>query len=141
MRMEDMSRVMVDLGYGRKRSLLQLVDAWSDHVLRLYRERDMTLAEAPSAWGVHDYIAALSIRDHLEHGLEQITEQRIPSVVEIADELLRTFTATASAGMTRLSAFDETIPTEPWWWQRLPTTGPVAEEVRAFPVSQPEAME
>ncbi len=128
------AEVRISLGNGREPSLLELVDGWTGHVLRLYLERETTLTASPSAWGVHDFIAALYVRDGVERGLAMLSDEAVHiAAVDVADELLRSFTALDVDGL--LQRFQPDLPTQPWWWKRVPALGPVAEELQAAPPS------
>ena len=121
-----LSRTTVDLGDGSRRSLLYVVEAWAAHVLKLFEEH--RVSSIGEAWGVHDFIAALYLRDQLEAALRGIPGiDREPALVRVTDHLLMSFTAEDSG--RRLNRVRPTVPSDPWWWRRLPTSGPVALEL------------
>lgn len=120
MRSVDLASKSVVFG-NRPRPLLELVDSWCRHVLRLAREADAE--DADLAWGVHDYVAALCIRDAVDEGLGG--QGAVPATIEIADELFLRFTRPDDQDRLRLVE----PPRDQWWWHRVPTTGPVAAEL------------
>jgi len=130
MRSADLISVNVQYEYGRTSRLLDLVDAWASHVLRLFRESQPSFA-GEDAWGVHDFIAALYIRDRIDRGLDAFaSDDGAPPTLIVSDELFRSFTTEDSR--EKLQAVVRDAPREPWWWRRLPTTGPVVTELDAI---------
>jgi hypothetical protein len=55
--LSSLATIEVSFG-GKSMSLIDLVDAWAQHVLRLYTERDETFESNPAAWGIWDLGAA-----------------------------------------------------------------------------------
>jgi len=55
----------------------------------------------------------------------------VPATVDAIDDLFRRFTVLDVSGALRLSGIDD-LPSEPWWWLRIPTVGPVAEDLAAW---------
>jgi len=109
---------------GRPVPLLDLMDAWAQHVLRLYHERSTTLEATPTAWGLWDLGAANLIRDAISAactaaGLDE------PPVLIASDELFKSFTVESSPDWLRLMNEE---PGSGWWWSRIPTSGPVWTE-------------
>lgn len=80
--------IVVSLPYGRETTLSNLIDSWEIHVQRLFSARDYTLLSNTYAWGPHDYVAALNIRDLIEAGYSMAVESRaiISTAVEKTDE-------------------------------------------------------
>ena len=116
------SRV-VDTG-ERELPLLTVVDSWARHVLRLAEESKGV--ETRDSWVSHDYVGALYVRDEIERGLSG----EINPTVAAIDELLRGFTRPDEFGELRILGYE--VPSEPWWWQRVPSTGPIADELHAL---------
>ena len=125
MRSGDLSSATVEFG-GRRRPLLDLVDSWARHVRRFARESSG--ADFDSSWGVYDYIAALHIRDAVARGLGD--QPDLPPPVAAADELLRRFTEPDHDRLLQRAEPD--APRDPWWWQRVPSAGPVATDLAAL---------
>ena len=131
LRSSELVQVTVDLGYGRSSKLLDLIDSWADHVLRFLREAHPAFDAPALAWGVHDFVASLYIRDRVQQGIMAYSmdfDATLPPTVVISDEVFRSFTAQDDRGDLRLVFND--IPSEPWWWQRVPKAGPVLTELQ-----------
>lgn len=123
----------VDLGYGRTRSAADLIVGWTAHVNRLHSELYLRPGEDTEAWTAHDYVAALIIRDVVERSLRLLpreVEDHAFTLVTKYDELLRSFTEPDQTGILQRFAPDEWG--SGWWWQRLPQSGPVRQELEAF---------
>ena len=121
--LSDLVSLEVRFG-GRQMPLVDLIDAWSQHVLRLYGERSESLDSKPDAWGVWDLGAAYLIRDAVAAGLGRAGAAEPPSLVA-ADELLKAFTSERSPDWQALMNQE---PGPSWWWSRIPTSGPVLED-------------
>ncbi len=122
-----------DLGHGRSRNLADLVVGWAAHVNRLHSEQYLRPGEDHEAWTAHDYVAALIIRDVIERALRLLpreVEDHAFTVVTKHDELLRAFTEPDHTGVLQRFAPGEWG--SGWWWQRLPQSGPVRQELEAF---------
>ena len=131
MRSSELVQVTVDSGYGRSSKLLDLIDSWAAHVLRLLREAQPAFETPALAWGVHDFVAALYIRDRVQRGIlthSTDLDATLPPTVVISDEVFRSFTAEDDGEDLKLVFSD--IPSEPWWWQRIPKAGPVLTELQ-----------
>lgn len=126
MRSLDLTSSLVDLGEGRATPLLELVDAWAGHVLRLFHEARADV-DPRNAWGLHDFVAALHIRDRVQQGLDQLPDDpQPPATVQAVDELFLSFTANV---VGRLVAAVRDLPDQPWWWDRVPVGGPVITDL------------
>jgi hypothetical protein len=128
----------VSLGHGRSRTLADLVVGWAAHVTRLLAERDLPIQERRDAWNAHDYVAALIIRGMLERGLALVDgelRQKVAQVVSKFDEQLRSFTEPDEQGVLRRFASDEAG--NQWWWERIPRTGPIRDDLNALPPPPP----
>jgi hypothetical protein len=122
MRSADIISLTVRSG-RRDALLLDLFDSWAAHVLHLVREVESF--DPKQAWGAHDFLAAVYIRDRLDKGLAGTGGTLAP--VEVTDELFRRFTR--PHGERSLRLLDPDVPDGPWWWRRVPTAGPVADEL------------
>lgn len=124
----ELASVLVPIG-EREISGLDLVDSWAYEVLRLYRESFGS--ETRESWIPDDFVAALYTRDRLETVLRGLGDEReLPSVLAV-DELFRSFTVADPARVLNEWDSDE-LPSEPWWWQRIPKQGPIAKELSKF---------
>jgi hypothetical protein len=112
-------------------SCLDLIDSWSAHVLRLGQEGNAS-ESSESDWSVHDYIAALYIRDQVQRCINQATSDvdDCPFTVLTADELLRSFTLVDTDNLMHRVRSD--LPSEPWWWGRIPARGPIARDLQRW---------
>ena len=133
LRLTMLSSTKIDMGNGKTISGLDLVDSWSARVLRLFHEaNDPHSMSMSSCWGVHDFIAALFIRDHLDNGIHHVNHEgeADPFAVQVADELFQSFTVLDAKGRLRTARSD--LSHEPWWWQRIPSRGPIRDELWAI---------
>ena len=128
MRSSDLMATTIQLGHGREASCLDLIDSWSAHVVRLFRESSAS-GSSGSDWGVHDYIAALYIRDQVQRCVLKVIPVggNDPFTVQAADELFRSFTVPDTED--RLRAVGSDLPRSPWWWGRIPARGPVSRDL------------
>lgn len=114
-------------------SFRELATAWTQHVQRLVSEQDKDIAES-SVWGIHDYIAALYIRDRVsvarESGQEIISEKDM-SQLDLVDRDFTVYTE-----LDHGSLLTKIEPVEPddsaWWWRRIPRKGPVRQELATY---------
>lgn len=115
----------LDVGYGRRISLVDLAEGWARSVLRHYQESGSIELQDP--WGVHDFIGSLYTRDTVEEWLQSFAApNEVPGCVQVADELLMIFTEEQAA--TPYVLIDPEITGVGWWWRRLPRKGPVRQE-------------
>jgi hypothetical protein len=113
----------------RRVPLADLVDSWSGHVLRLYEERDQRWDDRTrDLWGLDDLAAAYLIRDRIDRAMESI-ERRPPHSVGLADAMLRSFTEESDGSWAKLAGEP---PGARWWWRRVPTSGPIVEQLRGL---------
>ncbi|MEV6031476.1 hypothetical protein AB0L65_10030 [Nonomuraea sp. NPDC052116] len=90
---------------------------------------DPAVRANPRVWGAHDLPAALYIRDRVEQALaEPDAPQEAREVVAAADAR---FAAATRAGGRRLISLllNEDLTGKAWWWDRVPTSGPIIEEL------------
>lgn len=127
---DPLELVNVRLTPDRSISLADLAVGWSQHVLRIAAEA--TAAESSSAWGAHDYIAALSLRDLYERGSADVRTGPEIAVqrVRASDQLLSSVTELDTAGLVRRFA-DHRGPTR-WWWDRIPISGVIRLELEGW---------
>jgi hypothetical protein len=126
-RLIEVAGIVAGTRCGEPIYLLDIVDSWARHVLRLAVEAAAPPDPTANTWGAHDYIAALHIRDRLEHALSTTQPVVELACVAATDELFRRFTVIDESGKLRGCGVD--VPLEPWWWQRVPAEGPVAEDL------------
>ena len=110
-------------------SLIDLIDSWSGHVLRLLRELDLAWEDpANDVWGVFDLAGAYYVRDRIDSILARTHATR-PHGVELADCLLLTFTLETPF---EWQSHTGQLPGVGWWWQRIPSRGPVRQEIDSW---------
>ncbi len=88
---------------------------------------------ADGAWGVHDFIAALTLRDFIAEGLSVATTPVIEAVgvrVGRVDDEFRSFTVPDEDGLVRAFVGSPKSLAH-WWWDRIPLEGPVRLELTA----------
>ncbi|HEX2149946.1 MAG TPA: hypothetical protein VHI31_07245 [Actinomycetota bacterium] len=126
MDVKDLSATPVKLPDGQDASLLELVDSWAERVLRLEEA-----AQAPGPYTdlspVKEFVSGLQVRDRLEQSLTDNTSgSSAPALIRAVDALYRAYTLQDDHRV--LARLDEDLPTEPWWWSRIPAAGPLAAE-------------
>jgi hypothetical protein len=126
MRLSETAQVFVAFG-ASERTLLDLIDGWCGHVMKLADDLLEEATEDP--WTVHDFIASLYIRDAVQRGMEYGDMRNVTiSAVAAADEVLRSITIEDQQGL--LASCDPDVPATPWWWGRVPARGPIDAEIR-----------
>jgi len=101
------------------------------HVERLVAERDQDVTHA---WGPHDFVAALSLRDFIERGASMASTEeqgQITDTVRSTDLLFQSFTEPDASGIVAKLAGVTPSPDQ-WWWQRIPVDGPIRIEFDAW---------
>jgi hypothetical protein len=122
---------MVDIGYGRTRAMYDLILGWAAHVRRLKEERVASLLTNPSVWNEHDYVAALFIRDFVEAGLSLLDNSLVSVAQQLISRVDAEYMSFTQAGCRELLARVAQIDTanRGWWWDRMPTSGPVFDQL------------
>jgi hypothetical protein len=120
----DLCGTDVPITEARRIPLLGLIDSWALQVSRLLEESHRETYPEDS-WGAHDLIGALHTRDRVKAALEPFGDEMLPTVVAI-DSLFKSFTTIDSEA---LRMFDPAVPTEPWWWHRVPQQGLIARDL------------
>ena len=123
-----LDRVNIQVSSQRSITLTHLLASWKAHVEKL--EADLSLSSSDrSAWGVHDLIAALIIRDSIQDGmgaLDAALGSRIEKLLSKIDKLFISFTEPDA--LLRLEKVDGRPRGEcGWWWKRIPVAGPARE--------------
>jgi hypothetical protein len=116
---------------SREISVLELLEGWKSHVIRLSAQATAIPIRDAVSWGVDDLIAALHIRDYIQDAVELLTPQSRREVdrwIVRIDNEYRRFTEPDSTSL--LSAWIHEPVKGSWWWSRIPTTGPIAQELR-----------
>jgi hypothetical protein len=125
--------IEVEARYGGKAwPVLELIDAWAARVLKLLNDIDAGLTTADAeAWSIHDLIGSFYLRDSIENSLSSVkgvaAGRRVASL-EAVDRLFRGMTTEDAYGIVRLVEQDG--PGDGWWWNRVPSAGPIADEIR-----------
>lgn len=124
MDLKELSTTSVKLPDGQESSLLELLDRWAGYVLSLEENAQQPSAEELA--GIKDFVAGLTLRDRLEKALTDAPQSSVPALVKAVDALYSAYTLRDDHKV--LAKLDDAAPTEPWWWSRIPATGPLAAE-------------
>lgn len=124
MDLKELSTTSVKLPDGKESSLLELLDDWANRVLKLEEGAQTTTADELA--GIKEFVALLQVRDRLEQALADEKESSVPALVKAVDALYSAYTLRDDHKV--LAKLDDAAPTEPWWWSRIPATGPLAAE-------------
>ena len=131
--MVDLESLEVELGDGQFRSVGQLVTGWDQHIARIAEET--SVEDDRTAWGAHDYFAALSLRSILNDSAEQANpdaRSQIFAAVEATDDVLRRITELdREVLVVRFGDATESARRQ-WWWARIPTEGLVRRELELW---------
>lgn len=125
MELEELASTMVSRpGGAGEVSILKLADDWAEYVLRLEGQR---IEVGSDLAGIKEFVAGLMVRDRLEKGLNpDAGDTPAPALVLAVDALYRACTHRDDHRV--LALLDEDLPTSPWWWERIPASGPLASE-------------
>lgn len=101
-------------------------------MLKFYGDLDANWSDPdPGIWGGDDLVGSYHLRDAIESGLDLLdaaTGFRKVAVLSATDELFQSFTVDDEDGWLRV--FDRTLdPGRGWWWQRIPRSGPVLQQM------------
>jgi hypothetical protein len=123
--------VLVELSYGRRKTLREIIVGWRQHVERLVAEQGKSLKQDRDVWGAHDFLAALFLRDVVERGLHQSPSEVLgeaQALVRHADHSFVDFTVDDIENVVaRFSGEDHDKAA--WWWRRIPRVGPAREDL------------
>lgn len=127
---QEIANIQLQIGPHR----VQLIDAindWSDRVLKLlFDSRQKELARDGSTWSLYDLVGSLIRRDAIEVAIREAlgVAARI-SILKAADELFRSFTREIEIDVALLAEENPEPHDAHWWWNRIPSSGPLAEEI------------
>ena len=126
---DELNELMVKLPHGRSLSIADLLNGWRQHVHRL--ETEASQPPADTDWGAHDLIAALTLRDFISGGTDELTARQRSLVAEQlapVDEEYKRFTEYDAARAVRTFA-ERPLSDSRWWWDRVPRSGLAREEI------------
>ena len=122
--------MIVQVADQRYLDMANLLQAWKAHVEKLEGDLDLPNTDR-SVWGAHDFIAALYMRDFLQSGLADLSDNRpthIDEVIAKIDARFRSFTEADALGCAeRIDGRFELA--RGWWWHRIPARGPAREDL------------
>ena len=128
MALSKASDVRANFG-SRQVSLLDLVDDWAQRVVKFASDIAETRSlDEGTTWGFHDIVGAFQLRDAIESSVpkqEGGTAADI-AVLQATDLLLMKLTEDGGRPLYQRIYPEDVTPR--WWWDRLPTVGPVREE-------------
>lgn len=114
----------------RSFGVLDLLVSWALHVEKIDSDRLGSAADR-GVWGGYDLVAAYSVRDFLAGCLERLGNPlrgKVIGVVESYDTQLRSITVDDEKQVLRRYV-DSDLTDAPWWWHRIPDSGPLLEEL------------
>ncbi|MBV1958876.1 hypothetical protein ACWGR3_10065 [Streptomyces albidoflavus] len=122
--------VPVPVAPGRILGLVELLESWRNHVLRI--EAEIALPDSDrTVWGVYDLIAALTLRSFVSLGMKKTDSDFLGGfrrALDDADSRFIQFTEIDESGIVRRLDGGERSNGE-WWWDRVPRMGPIRREV------------
>ncbi|MDQ3788230.1 MAG: hypothetical protein M3422_13440 [Actinomycetota bacterium] len=112
---------------------LGLAVAWAAHVEKIDDDRALPRTDR-SVWTEHDLAAALFKRDFVADALGRLRKDladRLAIYISEADDRFRSFTNDDSGErMAEIAEVD--LSGRGWWWFRVPTSGPIAEDLARY---------
>ncbi|MCP9957583.1 hypothetical protein [Streptomyces sudanensis] len=122
--------VSVPVTPERALGLVELLEGWRNHVLRIEAEIGLPDSDR-TVWGAYDLIAALALRSFVSRGMKDI-DSDFPGgfgrALDDADSRFMQFTEIDESGTVRRLDGGERSDSE-WWWDRVPRIGPIRREV------------
>ncbi|WP_280319516.1 hypothetical protein [Nocardia wallacei] len=115
----------------RSFGVLDLLVSWALHVEKIDSDRFKSPADR-GVWGGYDLVAAFSVRDFLAGCIEQLGNPLKDKVIRLAeryDTRLRSITIDDEKQVLRRYV-EVDLTAAPWWWRRIPDSGPLLEELR-----------
>ena len=107
--------------------------AWELHVEKIDNDRTLPWTDH-SVWTEHDFAGALFQRDFLDTALSRLDPRAVSKLqpyVEEADTRFRSFTKPDSGDrMARVAGVGASG--RGWWWYRVPSSGPIAEDLDRY---------
>jgi hypothetical protein len=88
----------------------------------------------PGTWGAHDLVAALYIRDFLADWISRLSAElhyKVITAIRPYDEKFLELTQPDGEHLVARAAA-LSLEDKPWWWHRIPDSGPVLDELRAL---------
>jgi hypothetical protein len=123
----------VILGENTERDAIDLAIGWQKHVQKIDADRDRPWSDR-SVWTEHDLAAALFLRDFLQLGLDRLSpsvRDRLGRHVAATDAQFRSYTVDDPDSPIALVAHVD-LSAKPWWWRRVPVSGPIAEDLARY---------
>ncbi|MFJ1459614.1 hypothetical protein [Nocardia sp. N2S4-5] len=114
----------------RSFGVLDLLVSWALHVEKIDSDRFGSAGDR-GVWGGYDLVAAYSIRDFLAGCIERLGEplkDKVLGVVDVYDTRLRSVTVRDDKRVLGRYV-DSDLSAAPWWWHRIPDSGPLLEEL------------
>jgi hypothetical protein len=116
-----------------KPDALGLAVAWAAHVEKIDNDRALPWTDR-SVWTEHDLAAALFMRDSVANALSRLRKDladRLADYVSVTDDRFRSFTQDDSGErMAKIARVD--LSGRGWWWFRVPTSGPIAQDLTRY---------
>ncbi|MYY11981.1 hypothetical protein GT204_24530 [Streptomyces sp. SID4919] len=122
--------VSVPVAPERTLGLVELLESWRNHVLRIEAEIGLPDSDR-TVWGVYDLIAALTLRSFVSLGMKKTDSDFLGGfrrALDDADSRFIQFTEIDESGIVRRLDGGERSNGE-WWWGRVPGMGPIRREV------------
>jgi hypothetical protein len=121
----------VTLTPSRTIGLAGAVIGWRAHIAKIDADLDKP-PDDRSVWGAHDLVAAVILRDIVAETARLVDPALLtriePAIAEV-DEWFRRITEPDDDGCVE-RADGRRVEGRDWWWHRIPTRGPIREELR-----------
>lgn len=123
----------VILGENTERDAVDLAIGWEKHVQKIDADRALASSDH-SVWTEHDLAAALFLRDFLQLALDRLSpsvKARLERHVAATDGQFRSYTVDDTRGRMAAVAHVD-LAGKPWWWHRVPVSGPILEDLARY---------
>lgn len=139
--MAEWAKISIPYPSGEDVTVIELISWWAGSVMKLKNDIDsgQRLADDDEGklWHVYDLVGAYALRGRVQQAFDKVVETYGPTriaLLEAVDTLFVSFTEVDSRHVARDAERRGFVPRSgAWWWDRLPTSGPVAEHARTFP--------
>ncbi|WP_433700977.1 hypothetical protein [Nocardiopsis sp. CA-288880] len=122
--------VSVSVTPNRSLGLIELLESWQNHVLRIEAETGLPDSNR-TVWVAYDLIAALALRSLVHRGMKKAESDYLEGFMRALDDVdsrFIQFTENDEPGIVR-HLDDGGRSDDEWWWDRVPQLGPIRRDI------------
>lgn len=122
--------VVVEVGPDRQIDISSALESWRLHVEKMVGDLDLPDTDR-AVWGAHDLLAALSMRNFVQRGLDMMDDGLAAKVKPLLLKLDEKFVSFTEEDEMALIGKVDDLPSDSdyWWWRRIPVRGPIRREL------------